>query len=259
MTFSPIDTPFDVMMRVSSRAAVASVEWGITHADAPGTPLDAVDRARAATVDPVVLVPGYGASERSWSAVRRGLERDGFRVHVLDPLGCSLGAIEPLAVQLDAFVDDVLVAEPGARGVQVVGHSKGGLVAQAWIRDELAGGDAVHATRLVTLGTPSGGLPRTMSTNPVLGMALALGGPSSAAILQTEAGPFIDALRGVGIQRRVPTTAIFARGSDGIVDESTARIDGATNVALGDAPRHMQLLTDDAAYTALRGALLGAR
>jgi hypothetical protein len=96
-----------------------------------------------------------------------------------------------------------------------------------------------------------------MRTNPVLGAALLLGGPTSSAILETEAGsPFVESLHPAGIARRLPTTTIFAERSDGLVPEASARIRGAHAVSLATRPSHMGLLTSDDAYVALRDALL---
>ena len=65
----------------------------------------------------------------------------------------TLGRVAAGARQLGWFVDQVL-AETGAREVDLVGHSMGGVVARYYLT--LGGGDA-HVHRLITLGSPHGG------------------------------------------------------------------------------------------------------
>lgn len=258
----PFETPFDHSLRIGARTAVAIAERGIEAGEPAGTPSSAADRAAAASADPVVLVPGYGATAASWSAIERGLTRDGFRVHVMEPSDYSFGDVRTLARQLDGVVRGIVDAGDGARSVQVVGHSKGGIVAQEWLRQRIQEDGTAPASRLVTLGVPSHGLRPTSASNPLLGATLRMGGPTSAAILQVERGPYISGLRQAEVEYAVPTTTIYAAESDGLVTAQSAALQGATNVAVGtptDKPTHMGLLKDDRAYHALRDALQGAK
>jgi triacylglycerol lipase len=100
-------------------------------------------------VTPVVLVPGYGGTPDSLSVLRRRLQ----------------GLLRPVVVaslpergsgEIDASVRALgrTVEETGARAVDLVGYSAGGIVVRAWLRQD---GNAARARSVVLLGTPNHG------------------------------------------------------------------------------------------------------
>ncbi len=120
----------------------AAIAYTVTHDGQP--PLGANNwacRPSAAHPDPVVLVHGtFGNMTDSWEALSPLLANAGYCVYALNYGGSSAGnpiqatgPIETSAAQLSAFVDKVL-ASTGARKVDIVGHSQGGMMPRYYIR-----------------------------------------------------------------------------------------------------------------------------
>ncbi len=103
--------------------------------------------APAAT--PVVLVPGYGGTPTSLSVLERRLRTPLRPVVVADLPDRGTG-------EMDASVRALgrTVAATGARKVDLVGYSAGGIVVRAWLRQA---GNAARARHVVLLGTPNHG------------------------------------------------------------------------------------------------------
>lgn len=101
---------------------------------------------------PVLLVPGYGGNTGSLTALRDALEAEGRDVTAVRFPGDGTGDLTGGA---DALADaaEAALARTGARSVDVVGYSAGGVVARLWIAD--GGADVVR--RVVTLGSPHHG------------------------------------------------------------------------------------------------------
>ncbi|HEY3446215.1 MAG TPA: alpha/beta fold hydrolase [Myxococcales bacterium] len=101
---------------------------------------------------PVVFVHGYTQNRSNFLRMARIVGRGaagpmyGFNYN-------WLLTVEPCARSLDRFVDRVL-AETGARQVDLVCHSLGGLVARAM----LAGGGAAKVRSVATIGSPHAGV-----------------------------------------------------------------------------------------------------
>jgi len=106
---------------------------------------------RIAARVPVLLVHGYICNHRVWDKVARALHHAGHPVLAitLEPLFTS---IEDYTTQIQQAVQQLQQAT-GAAQVALVGHSMGGLVIRAWLRQH---GNAVVA-KIVTLGTPHQG------------------------------------------------------------------------------------------------------
>jgi len=100
---------------------------------------------------PVLLVHGYICNHRVWDKVAHALHHAGHPVLAitLEPLFTS---IEDYTTQIQQAVQQLQQAT-GAAQVALVGHSMGGLVIRAWLRQH---GNAVVA-KIVTLGTPHQG------------------------------------------------------------------------------------------------------
>lgn len=100
---------------------------------------------------PVVLVPGYSLSRASFLLLKSRLELSHRPVLALDfP---SHKTIEESCDTLAAGVMELKNAT-GSDKVDLICHSRGGLVARWWIHKL---GGAAHVERVVTLGTPHGG------------------------------------------------------------------------------------------------------
>lgn len=146
---------------------------------------------------PVMVVPGFGATDLSTLPLRACLSAAGFDV-VGWGLGRNGGDVEALLPRVAAAV--VQYSDRSCRPVQLVGWSLGGVLAREVARDLP---DRVQ--RVVTLGTP------------------VVGGPKYTQVGRRYAarGFDLDALERTVAQRhlvdiRAPITAIYSR-RDGIV------------------------------------------
>ena len=134
------------LVLVVAAAAVASIV--VPRSSGGGSTAVAQDD----TTGPVLLVPGYGGSTTSLSALADRLTAAGRDATVVQVPGDGTGDLNASADVLAAAVDDAL-ARTGAAGVDVVGYSAGGVIARLWAAD----GGADQARRVLTLGSPHHG------------------------------------------------------------------------------------------------------
>ncbi len=123
-----------------------------TGSDSPAGP-DRTDPLPQRRPGPVVLVPGYGGGTAVLDDLLRALEDRGREAVVAPPVDANTGDLDVQADRLGQTVEDVL-DRTGARSVDVIGYSAGGVVARLWVRDH---GGAEHARRVLTLGSPHHG------------------------------------------------------------------------------------------------------
>lgn len=106
-----------------------------------------------ATGTPVLLIHGYLCNAGYWRSTVRYLRRQGLaNVHTLS-LEPIWGDIDHYAVQVAERVE-ALCADYGVQQVLLVGHSMGGLVARAYLRQY---GDRRRLAGIITLGAPHHG------------------------------------------------------------------------------------------------------
>ena len=104
-----------------------------------------------ADVPQVLLVHGYGCNSGYWHFMSRALRRAGISHHAID--------LEPVLAGIDQFVPalheriEEICRRTGHEKLVIVGHSMGGLVARAYLRDH----GANRVARVITLGTPHSG------------------------------------------------------------------------------------------------------
>jgi pimeloyl-ACP methyl ester carboxylesterase len=101
---------------------------------------------------PVILVHGVLVNDGAWFMMRRHLARRAVGPVYTVNYGPPYGDIEHFAEQLRAKIESVCAATGAAR-VVLVGHSMGGLVARAYLRQR--GPARIH--RIITIGTPHHG------------------------------------------------------------------------------------------------------
>lgn len=106
-----------------------------------------VDQSRAG---PVLLVPGYGGSATSLQGLADRLRAAGRDVTVVALPDRGQGDLTDQAVAVGAAADAVQ-GRTGARSVDVVGYSAGGVVARLWVAE---GDGSGRVRRLVMLGSP---------------------------------------------------------------------------------------------------------
>jgi triacylglycerol lipase len=100
---------------------------------------------------PVLLVHGYICNQRVWDKIAQALHQAGHPVLAI--------TLEPLFTSIDDYAAQVQQAvvqlqhATGASQVALVGHSMGGLVIRAWLRQH----GSADVFRIITLGTPHQG------------------------------------------------------------------------------------------------------
>ncbi|MCM2342328.1 alpha/beta fold hydrolase [Rhodoferax sp.] len=100
---------------------------------------------------PVLLVHGYICNYRVWDKIVKALHQAGHPVLAI--------TLEPLFTSIDGYAPQIqqavrqLQQATGAAQVALVGHSMGGLIIRAWLR-QYGGADVA---RIITLGTPHQG------------------------------------------------------------------------------------------------------
>lgn len=148
--------------------------------------------------EPVMVLPGFGASDRSTAILRTHLRRLGYRVRGWG-LGTNRGDVSNLIPRVTQAVADH--AEHVGEPVRLIGWSLGGYLAREAARDV-----PEHVDRVVTLGSPVVGGPRFTTT---AGFYRANGTDFA------QIDRFIEEREQTPI--RVPITAVYSK-SDGIVE-----------------------------------------
>jgi len=131
-----------VVAAVAAAAIAASVRGA---ADSPGT----AARPAQSRPGPVLLVPGYGGSTSSLDVLAHRIRATGRTATVLRLPGTGMGSLITDAALLSTAVNEDLAH--GARSVDVIGYSAGGVVALIWARRD---DGAARARRIITLGSP---------------------------------------------------------------------------------------------------------
>ena len=114
---------------------------------------EAVRPVSQETQGPVLLVPGYNGGTTALEVMADALRSQGRSVVIVDLPGDNTGDLDEQARALDKAVV-LQMQRDGARSVDVVGYSAGGVVARLWAREH--GGDSL-ARRIVTIGSPHHG------------------------------------------------------------------------------------------------------
>ena len=173
---------------------------------------------------PILLLHGVGCNAGVWSGFRRRLEQRGLGPIYALSYGPPLASIEHFAGQAAARISDIEVAT-GASQVVLVGHSMGGLVARAYLRQY--GGAKVR--RLITIGTPHHG---SMHAWLMAGVSLAQMRPANAWLAVLN-----------GHTDSVPVASIWSWHDSMVSPSTSSRIERGENVALTGVA-HNALLDD---------------
>jgi triacylglycerol esterase/lipase EstA (alpha/beta hydrolase family) len=249
--------------------------WGYSHGSPSASPPGANDwscRPSAAHPRPVVLVHGtFGDMSDSWQAFSPLLANHGYCVFALNygaangsgSLGIyGVGDVAQSAQQLSTFVDQVLVAT-GAKRVDVVGHSQGGMMPRYYLKF-LGGSAKVH--RLIGLapsnhGTTLDGLTTLATYFPGANQFV---GASCPACTQQQAGSsFMTNLNAGGdTVPGVKYTVIEGRYDEVVTPYTSAFLSGpkVNNVTLQDQcsldfGEHLSIPYDHIAATDVLNAL----
>ncbi len=144
---------------------------------------EAANRTKTNERPPVVLIHGWYENQSFWRWMRKRLGQDpSRRMYSLN--------LWPMSQRIDFFREQLAqrvnhaLADSGHDKVTLIGHSMGGLVARAYIKEY----GAEHVERLITLGTPHGGtnLALIWGGKPVRQMR-----PNSAFLANLDTDPNI--------------------------------------------------------------------
>ena len=184
---------------------------------------------------PVMVIPGFLATDASTFALRSGLAASGYDVHGWGQ-GSNLGASE---ARLERLARDVAqIAGEREQPVMLVGWSLGGLYAR-----EIAKRAPDHVARVVTLGSPFSGNPRS---NRVWWLYEWINGhPVDALPIDCD----------LSAKPPVPTIALWSR-DDGIVASASARgLPHEADAAVEVSCSHIGFTFEPAAIAAVIAAL----
>jgi len=155
---------------------------------------------------PVLVLPGFLASDASTRPLRGYLSRLGYEAHAWE-LGRNFGGLERMQRALRARLDEVF--EKSGRRVTVIGWSLGGIYAR------LLAVEAPERVRsVITLGTPFSRDPRASNVSDLYEQMTGEGPTAQEVAARGLLPNEFDKIRG---DIDVPTTSIFSR-FDGIVD-----------------------------------------
>lgn len=196
-------------------------------------------RPSAEHPEPVVLVPGtFESMLKNWSTLAPVLAGEGYCVFALNYGDNATGPIRDSAVELGAFVDAVRGAT-GAKKVDLVGHSQGGMMPRYWMHhlggaryvDDLVGiAPSNHGTQGLVVALPDG----------TTGLVNETENPACAACSDQLAGsPFMTELNSVGDTVRGPSYTVIATVYDEVVTPYTSQFlagpaEQVTNLTIQD-------------------------
>lgn len=180
---------------------------------------------------PVVLVPGFSGQDWVyWNVFRRRLESEGFPVFTVTFPGLGLQDIQTSGATLEDRIHEVLEATE-AGGVNLVGHSLGGLVIREAVQNR---GLRDEVQACATLGTPHQG---------TLTSVMALVRPACRQMI--PGSRYLRELNDEPLD--VPFVNVYATPDSLVVPHGNARLPSAENhrIRLGG---HWGLLLRRAAY-----------
>jgi triacylglycerol lipase len=189
---------------------------------------------------PVVLVPGYGGGTAGLDQLALRLRTAGRVVSVVSLPGSGTGDLDKQADVLDTAVREAMAG--GAKSVDVVGYSAGGVVARLWARDH---GGAARARRIVTLGSPQHGTDLAA----VAGLLVPGSCPRACQELVPGSALMADLNSGDETPAGPEWVSIWTSQDLVVSPPDSARLAGASNVVVqricpGRSVDHGQLPTD---------------
>jgi triacylglycerol lipase len=171
---------------------------------------------------PVLLVPGYGGSTGSLSVLARRIRSTGRQVTVVHLPGNGTGSLIADASVLNAAVTRAL--RDGARSVDVIGYSAGGVATLLWVRDD---GGVHKARRVVTLGSPFHGAAIASAAQGFVP------GACPAACQQLVPGSsLLNRLDATRVPARPRWLSLWSTDDTTVTPPDSARLAGAINVPI---------------------------
>ena len=236
-----------VIVIVTVVSVLVSGGSGGPAAPAAGTP--AQDRP-----GPVLLVPGYGGSRGSLSALARRIRAAGRVATVLHLPGNGTRSLLADAGVLNAAVNRVL--RGGAPSVDVIGYSAGGVTTLLWARED---GGVHKARRVITLGSPFHGTQLAAAAEAFVP------GACPAACQQLVPGSrLLTRLDATAVPPRPRWLSLWSTDDTTVTPPDSARLAGALNVPIQSVcpaatVSHSQLPTNPAVTAMVLQALGSSR
>jgi triacylglycerol lipase len=199
---------------------------------------------------PVLLVPGYGGSRGSLSALARRIRAAGRTATVLRLPGNGTGSLIADASVLNAAVNRALRA--GAPSVDVIGYSAGGVTTLLWARED---GGVHKARRVITLGSPFHGTQLASAAEAFVP------GACPAACQQLVPGSrLLTRLDATAVPSRPRWLSLWSTDDTTVTPPDSARLAGALNVPIQSVcpavqVSHSQLPTNPAVTAMVLQAL----
>ena len=217
-----------------ARATLAAATLALLCASLMGVPAaqaDTVDvsppgandwscKPSAAHPYPVVLVPGtFENMAKNWATMSPALKSQGYCVFALNYGATNgvdaTGPVADSARQLAPFVEKVL-ASTGARKVDLVGHSQGGMMPRYYL-GFIGGADKVN--HLVGIAPSNHGTRGLITPTPdAVPPATSVGGSNCQACADQQAGsPFLTELNSIGDTVPGPAYTVISTTHDEVV------------------------------------------
>jgi triacylglycerol lipase len=199
---------------------------------------------------PVLLVPGYGGSRGSLSALARRIRAAGRVATVLHLPGNGTGSLSADASVLNAAVNRAL--RGGAPSVDVIGYSAGGVTTLLWARQD---GGVHKARRVITLGSPFHGTELASAAE-----AFVPGACPAACRQLVPDSRLLTRLDATAVPPRPRWLSLWSTGDTTVTPPDSARLAGALNVPIqsvcpGVQVSHSQLPTNPAVTAMVLQAL----
>ena len=191
---------------------------------------------------PVLLVPGYGGATGGLRALADRLTAAGRDATVVALPGAGTGDLTVSAEALGRAVTAAL-ARTGARSVDLVGYSAGGIVVRLWVAD----GHADVVRRVVTLGSPHHG-----TALADLAADLAPGQCPLACLQLATNSAVLTRLNGGDETPAGPTwVSIWTTQDTTVTPPDSARLTGALNLTVQSVCARAQITHGDLPTAAL--------
>lgn len=202
--------------------------------------------------NPILMVYGFGATRRTLSILENRLRQDGYTIFSLN-LGGFFGTFNTQSIEDSAhYIQnkiEKLYEKHDIRGkLSIVGHSKGGLIGQYYIKI-LSGTKRVKT--LITLGTPHNGTPWCLVASftpiPWLCKSLKQMAPTSS---------FIQKIKEIPFPKKVKVYSIYSK-DDIVCPFPVSVLDETENVKNIEIPgcSHSELLIKKSVYNAIKHGL----
>lgn len=202
--------------------------------------------------NPVLMIYGFGATQRTLAILEKRLKQDGYTIFSLN-LGGFFGTFNTASIEETARLIDTkiehLYKKFKIRGkLSIVGHSKGGLIGQYYVKF-LSGSKRVRT--LITLGTPHNGNPWALlaAYSPVglILKSLRQMTPMSGFIKRIKAKPFPKGMKVFSIYSKDDTMCPFPMA---VLEEA----ENIKNIEIYGAS-HAELLIKKSVYNAIKHGL----